>query len=98
MQNPIQNFMQSSIVSDKPGILSEKLKTLTSCNYHRVEYFLLKFCTCFILTNIYKQKGVRECLDLELFAKNNNKKNNWFLHTHKNQAFCSFINSTYKRN
>ena len=26
MQNPIQKFRQSSIVSEKPGILSEKLK------------------------------------------------------------------------
>ena len=38
MQNAIQNFMQSSIVFEKPGILSKKLKTLTSSNYHRVEY------------------------------------------------------------
>ena len=29
------------IVFEKPGIFSEKLKTLTSSNYHRVEYF---FC------------------------------------------------------
>ena len=27
MQNPIQNFRQSSIVFEKPGILSENLKT-----------------------------------------------------------------------
>ena len=28
MQNAIQNFRQSSIVFEKPGILSENLKTL----------------------------------------------------------------------
>ena len=30
MQNPILKFRQSSIISEKPGYLSEKLKTLTS--------------------------------------------------------------------
>ena len=30
MQNRIQKFRQSSIIFEKPGILSEKLKTLTS--------------------------------------------------------------------
>ena len=36
MQNPTQNFRQSSIVFEEPGILSEKLKTLTK--------LLLAFC------------------------------------------------------
>ena len=36
MQNPIQKFRQSSTVSEKPGILPEKLKALTSSNYHQV--------------------------------------------------------------
>ena len=71
MQNTIQKFRQSSIVFEKPGILSENLKTLTCSNYPTVQYFLLKLCTCFLLTNFYK----RLCriflfhLDLELFAK-----------------------------
>ena len=72
MQNTIQKFRQSFIVFDKPGILSGNLKTLTSSNYHTVQYFLLKLCTAFLLTNVYK----RVCgvfflfyLDLELFAK-----------------------------
>ena len=39
MQNPIQKFRQSSIVFEKPGILSENLKTLTSSNYPKVQYF-----------------------------------------------------------
>ena len=72
MQNPIQKFRQSSIVFKKPGILSQNLQTLTSSNYPAVQYFLLKLCTRFLLTNVYK----RVCeifflfyLDLELFAK-----------------------------
>ena len=71
MQNTIQKFRQSSIVFEKPGILSKILKTLTSSNYPTVEYFLLKLRTRFLLTNVYK----RVCgiflfyLDLELFAK-----------------------------
>ena len=33
MQNTTQKFRQSSIVFEKPGILSENLETLTSSNY-----------------------------------------------------------------
>ena len=71
MQNTVQKFRQSSIVFEKPGILSENLKTLTSSNYPTVQYFLLKLRTRFLLTSVYK----RVCeiflfyLDLELFAK-----------------------------
>ena len=54
MQNTIQKFRQSSIVFEKPGILSENLKILTSSNYPTVQYFLLKLRTRFLLTNIYK--------------------------------------------
>ena len=36
MENAILKFKQSSVISEKPGYLSEKLKTLTSSNYHRV--------------------------------------------------------------
>ena len=65
MQNTIQKFRQSSIVFEKPGILSENL---TSSNYPIVQHFLLKLRTRFLLTNVYR----RVCgilLDLELFAK-----------------------------
>ena len=68
MQNPIQKFRQSSIVFEKPGILSENLKTLTNSNQPTVQYFLLKRWARFLLTDVYK----RVCgfyLDLELFAK-----------------------------
>ena len=54
MQNTIQKFRQSSIVFEKPGILSENLETLTSFNYTTVQYFLLKLRTRFVLTNVYK--------------------------------------------
>ena len=54
MQNTIKKFRQSSIVFDKPGNLSENLKTLTSSNYPIVQYSLLKLRTRFLLTNVYK--------------------------------------------
>ena len=56
MQNPIYKLRQSSIVFEKPGILSEKLKTLTSSNYPTVIYFFMKLSTRFLLTNVYKRK------------------------------------------
>ena len=49
MQNPIQKFRQSSIVFGKPGILSEKLETLTSSNYPTVQYFRWNFAYVFYL-------------------------------------------------
>ena len=73
MRNATQKFRQGPIVFEKPGFLSEKLKTLTSSNYHRVQQFLLKLRTRFLLTNIYKSVfGIfffLFCLDLELFTK-----------------------------
>ena len=50
MQNAIQKFRQSSIAFEKPGILSENLKTVTSSNYPTNQYFLLKLHTRFLLT------------------------------------------------
>ena len=71
MRNPILKFRQSSTVLEKPGFLSEKLKTLTSSNCHRVQQFLLKLRTSFLLTNVYKRVSgfFLFCLDLELLAK-----------------------------
>ena len=71
MQNSLQKFRQSSIVFEKPGILSENLKTLTSTNSPTVQYFLLKLRKCFLLTNVYKKLcGIFLFdLDLELFEK-----------------------------
>ena len=82
MQNPIQKIRQSSIVFEKPGILSETLKTLTSSNYPTVQYLLLKLRTSFRPYLQMSTKGYAGfflfCLDLELFAK---IKKTWFLHT-----------------
>ena len=55
MQNPIQKFRQNSIVFKKLGSLCENLKTWASFNYPTVQYFLLKHCTRFLLTNVYKR-------------------------------------------
>ena len=55
MQNVKQKFRQSSIVFEKPGILPENLKTLTSSNYPTVQYFLLQLCTRFLLTIVLKR-------------------------------------------
>ena len=49
MQNPMKKFRQNSIVFEKPGTLSEKLKTLTSSNYHRVKYFFAEISQRFLL-------------------------------------------------
>ena len=57
MQNTVQKFRQSSIVFERPGILSENLKTLTNSNYLTVQYFLLKLRARFLLTNVYKNLG-----------------------------------------
>ena len=72
MQNPILKFRQSSIVFETPGFLSEKLKTLTSFNYHWVQIF---FCWNFAHVS-YLPMSTKGCwdffhldLDLELFAK-----------------------------
>ena len=43
MQITIQKVRQSSTVFEKPGILSENLKTLTSSNYPTVQYFCWNF-------------------------------------------------------
>ena len=47
MQNAIQKFRQSSIVFEKPGILSENLKTPTILHFN---IFLPKLRTRFLLT------------------------------------------------
>ena len=54
MKNTTQKLRQNSIVFEKPGILSENLKTLTSSNYPTVHHFLLKLRTRFLLTYVYK--------------------------------------------
>ena len=55
--NIFKPWWRRSIVFDKRGIFSENLKTLTSSNYPRVQYFLQKLRTRFLLTNVYKRVG-----------------------------------------
>ena len=57
MQNPIQKFRESSTVFEKPGILSEKLKTLSSSNYHKVTYFFAEIVHTYP-TYQYLQNGM----------------------------------------
>ena len=67
MQNPIQKFRQSSIVFEKPGILSENFKTLNSPNYPTVQYFFAESSHTFS-TYQCLQKRIRDiliCLDLD---------------------------------
>ena len=66
MQNGIQKFRQSSIVFEKPGILSENLKTLSSSNYHTVQYFFPETSHTFTVYHCL-QKGVWDFL-WELFV------------------------------
>ena len=71
MGNTVQKFRQSSIVFEKPAILSENLKTLTNSNYSKVQYFSWNFAHVFYLP-LSKKGYVGFFLfysDLELFAK-----------------------------
>ena len=71
MQNLIAKLRLDSIISKKPGLLSEQLATLTSSKYHRFYYFFLKLWTRLLLSNVYKRVcGMfLFCLDLELLIK-----------------------------
>ena len=68
MQNPLLKFRQSFIISEKPGYLSEKSKTLTSSNC--LKYLLLKLFTPSLRTNVYNRvfEIFLFCLDLELLG------------------------------
>ena len=81
MQNLIPKFGQISIVSEEPGYLSEKLKTLVSSNYHRV-CFWLKFCSHFLLYNVYNSVQ-HFFISFIPWAINKNV---------KKPGFCGFIN------
>ena len=47
MQNPLLKFRESSIISEKPGYLPGKLKTLTSSKHHRIYYFFAEILHTF---------------------------------------------------
>ena len=65
MQNPIQNFRQSSVIFEKPGILSENLKTFDELQLPYSSIFFAETSHTFLLINVHK----RVCGLLELFAK-----------------------------
>ena len=68
-------------------------ENLTSFNYHRVEYFLLEFCTCFPLTNVHKRMfGIFSCFFYILSYLQKLKKT-WCLHTHRDQIFINHSRS-----
>ena len=90
MQNTIQKIRQSSTVFEKPGILPENLKFLTSSNYPTVQHFLLKLRTLILLTIVHRREyGIfLFYLDLELFSKI--KKIPGFYPL----VFCTFVNNS----
>ena len=98
MQNPTQRFRQSSsIVFKKPGVLSDKLKSLKSSNYHRVNIFdgiLHSFHTYQCLQNPVWDFFLF-CLDLDLFARI--KKDMVFAHSQKSGlSITQDLNKTKK--
>ena len=67
MQNPLLKFRQSSIISEEPGYLSGKLKTLMGSNCYRVQWFFPEILHV-VPTFQCLQKGDQFffCFDLEL--------------------------------
>ena len=57
MQNAILKFRQSFIVFEKPGILSENVKTLTGSNYPTVQYFLAETLQTFSTYHCLKKRA-----------------------------------------
>ena len=75
MQNAIKKFRQSSIVFEKSGILSKKLKTLTSSNYHRVNTFCWNFAHVpFLLSWVICK--IKNTLVFHIFINNSRSKEN----------------------
>ena len=54
MQNSMQKYRQRSTIFEKPGIFSEKLRTLTSSTTLNFNNFCSNFAHTFILTSVYK--------------------------------------------
>ena len=81
----VTNNSTSSTVFEKPGILSENLKTLTSYNYPAVQYFLLKLCTRFLLP-----MSTKGCLGFFLFCLDLKNVRNESVET---RSFYIFINN-----
>ena len=72
MQNSLPKLRQTSPISKKPGFLSERLKILTSSNYHReFNIFCLNFAHVFYLVMSTKScvRFFLFCLDLRSHLK-----------------------------
>ena len=69
MQNPILRFRQGSFISEKPGYFLEKIKTLTSPNYHRVFFveILHTFPSYQCQQHMCAYHGVRNVWGLQLY-------------------------------
>ena len=73
MQQPRPKFIQSSIISKKPGYLSEKLKTSPSWNFAHVSYLTMsaKGCSEFLLFWTYLHSLIKnvknECVEIRFF-------------------------------
>ena len=84
MQNTIPKFKKSSVISEKPGYLSQKLKTLTTMHFHifcwnfERGYYLpmstkacsgfFSFCLDLELLIICKEPGLCECIETMSFV------------------------------
>ena len=69
-----KNFEIKIIVFEKPGILPEYF---ISSNYPKVQYFLLKFRTRFVITNLYKRVFGIFLILSRSWVINKNVKNEW---------------------
>ena len=82
MQNPILKFRQSSCVLEKPEYLSEKYKIWRTPTTVEFNMILLRFCTHFCLTNVYK----RVCGIFQILLRS------WVINK---SGFCEYVETSY---
>ena len=80
----MQKFRQSTMVFEKPNILSENFKTLRNPNYHMIQYFFVEILHTF---------PTYQCLQILSYLRKSRK--TWFLHIYKNRFI---INPRSKQN
>ena len=73
----------------------KRFTTWRTSNYHKKEYFLLKYCKSILPTNAFETVVLvfYFVLNIELFP---NIKKTWFLHTWRNFFLYLFINNCEK--
>ena len=94
MQNAIKKFRQSPIVFEKPGILSKKLKTLTSSNYHRVMFFA-EISHTFPSYFLELSAKIKNTLVFHIFINNSRSKEN---KKNLEHSFAKIVNSKRVQN